>query len=102
MFENGSYLRRRKRFKVLKQQQQQQSDDEKITMIAKPLAKTSFFIDNLLASDTSTNTSFATSTSSNAENSYPPMQLLHGADFDLLRQLVLFSDARQQPTPTHW
>ncbi|CAF4239027.1 unnamed protein product, partial [Rotaria magnacalcarata] len=64
MFENGSYLRRRKRFKLLKQQQmklgededededENEEEEEKSMLIKKPIRKTSFFIDNLLGNDT--------------------------------------------------
>ncbi len=81
MFENGSYLRRRKRFKLLTK-----SNEEKTVNIKKPIKKprinipssstsssspiksqqikNSFFIDNLLGNDTNTNTSYTTSSPS--------------------------------------
>jgi hypothetical protein len=51
MFENGSYLRRRKRFKLLTK-----TSEGKIVNKKKPMKsqqkKCSFFIDNLLGNDT--------------------------------------------------
>ncbi|CAF1370667.1 unnamed protein product [Rotaria sordida] len=103
MFENGSYLRRRKRFKLLKQEQIKLDDDddeeeeeeeeeeqeEKSIIIQKPIRKTSFLIDNLLANDT--NTSFTTTSSSETNNS-TLHQLHYTTDFELLRKLTLFND----------
>jgi hypothetical protein len=88
MFENGSYLRRRKRFKTMKNEVQK--SDQREDKSAKPIRKTSFLIDNLLANDTSTNTSFATSSSSpsSSETNNTLQQLLYTTDFDLIRQLT--------------
>lgn len=84
MFENGSYLRRRKRFKTMNDQLKISSEDEQSMSTKKSIAKTSFLIDNLLANDTSTNTSVASSETN------PPIlqQCFHPTDFDLLRQLT--------------
>ncbi|CAF3098075.1 unnamed protein product [Rotaria socialis] len=102
MFENGSYLRRRKRFKLLKQQQMKLNEDEdeneeeeeeKSMIIKKPIRKTSFFIDNLLGNDTSTNTSSTTTSSCETNNSSSTMQQLpFTTDFELLLKLTLFND----------
>ncbi|CAF1275798.1 unnamed protein product [Rotaria magnacalcarata] len=104
MFENGSYLRRRKRFKLLKQQQmklgedededENEEEEEKSMLIKKPIRKTSFFIDNLLGNDTSTNTSSTTTSSCETNNSSSTVQQLQfTTDFELLRKLTLFNDA---------
>ncbi|CAF4554967.1 unnamed protein product, partial [Rotaria sp. Silwood2] len=101
MFENGSYLRRRKRFKLSKQEQikldeeeeEEEEEEEKSMMIKKPITKTSFLIDNLLANDTNTNTSFTTSSSSETNNS-TLHQLHYTTDFELLRKLTLFNDVK--------
>lgn len=94
MFENGSYLRRRKRFKLLKDAHIKSDEDEdKSITIKKPITKTSFLIDNLLANDTSTNTSSTTSSSSSCEiNNNTLHQLQYTTDFQLLRKLTLFND----------
>ncbi|CAF3680067.1 unnamed protein product [Rotaria sp. Silwood1] len=93
MFENGSYLRRRKRFKLLKQEQIKldEEEEEKSMINKKPITKTSFLIDNLLANDTNTNTSFTTSSSSETNNS-TLHQLQYTTDFEFLRKLTLFND----------
>jgi hypothetical protein len=103
MFENGSYLRRRKRFKLFKQQLNKSDEDEeeKCVRIQKPITKTSFLIDNLLANDTSTNTSFTTTSSS--ETKHPLQQLLYTTDFDLIRKLTLFNDVNgHHPQQLYW
>jgi hypothetical protein len=86
MFENGSYLRRRKRFKT-KENEPKKSDDDEDEKFVKPIRKTSFLIDNLLANDTSTNTSFASSPSSSETNN-TLQQLFYTNDFDRIRQLT--------------
>ena len=98
MFENGSYLRRRKRFKLLKQEQirfeeENRELEERIVKNRQPITKTSFLIDNLLANDTNTNTSFATSSSSSSssETSSTMQQLLFLTDSDPIRKLTLLN-----------
>ncbi|CAF1302847.1 unnamed protein product [Adineta steineri] len=117
MFENGSYLRRRKRFKLLKQKSNEEEDDEeeeeeeeeeqdeeeedeqeKSVRITKPITKTSFLIDNLLANDTNTNTSFTTTTTTTSSSSTTPetnntlQHLFYTTDFDFIHKLALFND----------
>ncbi|UJR09431.1 hypothetical protein I4U23_013671 [Adineta vaga] len=111
MFENGSYLRRRKRFKLFKQKivHEEEEEEEKDIIHTKPVrTKTSFFIDNLLANDTSTNTSFTTTTTTSSsspttttETIHPsPPQMFYTTDFDLIRQLVLFTES--QHPKSYW
>ncbi|CAF1096066.1 unnamed protein product [Adineta ricciae] len=102
MFENGSYLRRRKRFKLHKQKSNREEEEEeenKMLLDTKPVTtKTSFFIDNLLANDTtSTNTSFTTSSSSpTTETTHVLPQMFYTTDFDLIRQLYLLNENQHQ------
>ena len=81
MFENGSYLRRRKRFKTARNNEERKASSEE----KKSIAKSSFLIDNLLANETSTNTSVA---SSETNPSMYQQQFFHPTEFDLLRQLT--------------
>lgn len=76
MFENGSYLRRRKRFKSMK------TIESKCSLDKKSISNHSFLIDNLLAHDTSTNIS---SVSSSSSSNNPTQQFY---DVDLIRQLT--------------
>jgi hypothetical protein len=94
MFENGSYLRRRKRFKLFKL-----PEEDKSVIMKKPTEKTSFFIDNLLANDTSTNTSFTTSSS---ETNNTLQQLFFTTDFDLVRKLTFFNDVNGHHQQLYW
>ena len=52
MFENGSYLRRRKRFKLLNDQTSSSKRTDKSTSTTR---KTSFFIDEILADESNSN-----------------------------------------------
>jgi hypothetical protein len=121
MFENGSYLRRRKRFKLLTK-----SNEEKTVNIKKPIKKprinipssstsssspiksqqikNSFFIDNLLGNDTNTNTSYTTSSpsSSTSETNSTLKHLLYSTDFDIIRKLTFFSDIHGQQQQVYW
>lgn len=99
MFENGSYLRRRKRFKLLKDQIKLNEDEQRKSSInKKPITKTSFFIENLLANDTNTNTSSSTNSSSSETNS--TFQQLHFTnDLDFIRKITLFNEHHQ---PFYW
>lgn len=83
MFENGSYLRRRKRFKSMKRIQSNHSPSAS-SRKKKTTAKNSFLIDNLLANDTSTNVSSTSSSSSTALTTTSPIQQLF--DLELVRQ----------------
>jgi 5-enolpyruvylshikimate-3-phosphate synthase len=103
MFENGSYLRRRKRFKLLKKSHAEQTvNQKKVTKKELPLSspiksqqiKSSFFIDNLLANDT-------TSSSSSEANS-TLQHLLYTTDFDIVRKLTFFSDINGQQQQVYW
>jgi hypothetical protein len=114
MFENGSYLRRRKRFKLLKKSNEEKTVNIKKPLINTPLSspmksqqiKSSFFIDNLLGNDTNTNTSYTTTTSSSSSetNSSTLQQLFYSTDFDIVRKLAFFSDihGRQQQQQVYW
>ena len=81
MFENGSYLRRRKRFKTTLNERKTSENDEPSK---KSITNSSFLIENLLANETSTNTSVASS-----ETNHPIQQYLYPTEFDLFRQLTL-------------
>jgi hypothetical protein len=83
MFENGSYLRRRKRFKVKQNQLKKSDDDDGEEKSIKSIRKTSFLIDNLLANDTS-----IASSSSSSETNQNLQQLVYINDYDLIRQLT--------------
>ena len=106
MFENGSYLRRRKRFKLMKKSLPEEKaathaerTKAKIVETAAKLqpVKSSFLIDNLLANDTNTNTSYSTSSSSPTSELNSPFQhLLYQNDFDLVRKLTFLSDMNNQ------
>ncbi len=118
MFENGSYLRRRKRFKLLTKK----SNEEKTVNMKKPINKTlvnissssspmksqqiksSFFIDNLLGNDTNTNTSYTTSSpsSSTSETNSTLQHLLYSTDFDIVRKLTFFSEIHGQQQQVYW
>ena len=116
MFENGSYLRRRKRFKLMKK-----SFGEKTVTAAKATnkllgtgsaslavklqpVKSSFLIDNLLANDTNTNASYTTSSSSPpSELNYPLQHLLYTTDIDIVRKLTFFNEINnQQKQQSYW
>ena len=102
MFENGSYLRRRKRFKLFGK-----SSEEKIIHRKKPHhppiktqpMKSSFFIENLLANETNTNTS-CTTTSSDTNSTL--QQLFYTTDFDFVRKLSFLSDIHGQQQQVYW
>jgi hypothetical protein len=99
MFENGSYLRRRKRFKTMKKEVKKSDEQDKSMITKKSITKTSFLIDNLLANDTSTNTSFATSSSSPSSSettNHTLQKLLYTTDFDLIRHLTFHQHHPQQ------
>ncbi len=123
MFENGSYLRRRKRFKLLAKCNEEKTVNRKIprkkTLVNIPSSssssspiksqqiKSSFFIDNLLGNDTNTNTSYTTTTTSSSSS--PPSEtnstlqhLLYSTDFDIIRKLTFFSDIHGQQQQVYW
>jgi hypothetical protein len=114
MFENGSYLRRRKRFKLLKKSNEEKTVNMKKPLINTPLSspmksqqiKSSFFIDNLLGNDTNTNTSYTTTTSSSSSsetNGSTFQQLFYSTDFDIVRKLAFFSDIHgRQQQQVYW
>ncbi|CAF0807862.1 unnamed protein product [Adineta ricciae] len=95
MFENGSYLRRRKRFKLLKVSYGDKKSNEKTcpsTSSDRPQRKSSFFIDNLLGNDT--NTSY---TSSLSETNGPTMKnLFYSNDWNVVQKLAFLSDIHGQ------
>jgi hypothetical protein len=118
MFENGSYLRRRKRFKLLTK-----SNEEKTVNMKKSIKKTlvnipssssspmksqqiksSFFIDNLLGNDTNTNTSYTTSSpsSSPSETNSTLQHLLYSTDFDIVRKLTFFNEIHGHKQQVYW
>ena len=97
MFDNGSYLRRRKRFKLLNEQAEHKDalskNDNGVLAKTTSIRKTSFLIDHLLGNETSTNASFtSSSSSSSSEANSPRQQLLVTAHFDLRRHLILLHD----------
>ena len=120
MFENGSYLRRRKRFKLMKKTHEDKSMDmerasKKMLAHASsppvklPPVKSSFFIDNLLGNDANTNISYASSSSSSAsstssEVTSPLQHLLYASDLNIVRKLTFLSDikAQQQQQSVFW
>ena len=110
MFENGSYLRRRKRFKLLNK-----PNTEKTVTMKSPIKtnlintssssspmksqqmKSSFFIDNLLANDTNTDTSHTTSSASSPSETNSLWQhLLYSNDFSIVQKLTYFNDIHGQ------
>jgi hypothetical protein len=116
MFENGSYLRRRKRFKLISK-----SHEGKTVNMKKPITtfldtpssspiksqqiKSSFLIDNLLANDTNTNASYTTSSSSSSprlETNSTLQHLLCSTEFDIIRKLTFFSDIHGQQQQVYW
>ena len=95
MFENGTYLRRRKRFKLLKTSYEDKKSNEKTypgTSSDRPQRKSSFFIDNLLGNDT--NTSY---TSSSSETNSPTLKnLFYSNDWNVVQKLAFLSDMHGQ------
>lgn len=92
MFENGSYLRRRKRFKLLKKSYGDKKTNEKSnpdTSSDRPQRKSSFFIDNLLRNDTSF-------TSSSETNSPTLKNLFYSNDWNVVQKLAFLSDIHGQ------
>ncbi|CAF4510489.1 unnamed protein product [Rotaria socialis] len=115
MFENGSYLRRRKRFKLLNKSHTEHTVITKQTIkptlvntsspIKSQPIKSSFFIDNLLANDTNTNTSYTTSSASSpSEANCTLKHLLYSTDLDLVQKLTFFNDfhGQQQQQQVYW
>lgn len=115
MFENGSYLRRRKRFKLMNKSNEQKTVNvkklTKTNLASTPSPsptksqqiKSSFFIDNLLANDTSTNTSYTTSTASSPSETNCALQhLLYSTDFDIVQKLTLLNDFHGQQQQVYW
>ncbi|CAF3333417.1 unnamed protein product [Rotaria socialis] len=114
MFENGSYLRRRKRFKLLNKSHTENTVITKQTIkptlvntssrIKSQPIKSSFFIDNLLANDTNTNTSYTTSSASSPSEVNCTLQhLLYSTDLDLVQKLTFFNDFHgQQQQQVYW
>lgn len=114
MFENGSYLRRRKRFKLLAKSHEGKTVNIKKTPLSSSSSssspiksqqiKSSFFIDNLLGNDTNTNTSYSTSspTSSTSETNCTLQHLLYSNDPDIVRKLTILSDIHGQQQQVYW
>lgn len=118
MFENGSYLRRRKRFKLLttKSHEKNKINIKKPHMnttttttlpIKSQQIKNSFFIDNLLGNDnTNTNISYPTSSpsssTSTSETNSTLQHLLYSNDFDIVRKLTYLSDIHGQQQQVYW
>ncbi|CAF2398745.1 unnamed protein product [Rotaria sp. Silwood2] len=115
MFENGSYLRRRKRFKLLNKCNVEKTVNKKkpikTTLVNTPSSspnksqqiKSSFFIDNLLAHDTNTSTSYTTSSASSPSETNCTLQhLLYSVDFDLVQKLTYFNDFHGQQQQVYW
>jgi hypothetical protein len=100
MFENGSYLRRRKRFKLITKSHEEKKTIKK-SLLHSPnksqQIKTSFFIDNLLGNDT--NASYTTSSS---ESNSTLQHLLYSTEFDLVKKLTCFSDIHGQQQQVYW
>jgi len=109
MFENGSYLRRRKRFKLIPKTNEEKKSIKK-NLVNSPIKsqqiKSSFFIDNLLGNDTNTNTSYTISSPSSpspsSETNSTLQQILFSTDFDLVRKLTFFSDIHRQQQQVYW
>ena len=109
MFENGSYLRRRKRFKLILPAEHHKSDveDDKSPSSSetKPGRKPSFLIDHLLAQDTTADASYTTSSSSSSssETTSCVPQPPYTTNFDLVRQLTLLNEVkRHQLAQLYW
>jgi hypothetical protein len=123
MFENGSYLRRRKRFKLLAKSNEEKTVNRKIprkkTLVNIPSSsssspiksqqiKSSFFIDNLLGNDTNTNTSYTTTTTTSSSSSPPSetnstlQHLLYSTDFDIVRKLTFFNEIHGHKQQVYW
>ena len=111
MFENGSYLRRRKRFKLMKKAHEDKSVDIERARkkmlghvssppppVKLPPVKSSFFIDNLLGNDANTNISYASSSvsSTSSEVTSPLQHLLYASDLSIVRKLTFLSDIKLQ------
>lgn len=103
MFENGSYLRRRKRFKLLTKPS---SEINKTTNSTTPVKnhpnKCSFFIDNLLANETNTSCPSSSSSSPPSEVNSTFQHLLYSTDLDLVRKLTLLNDIHTQQQQVYW
>lgn len=120
MFENGSYLRRRKRFKLLNKSNTEKIINTKTSIktnhintpssssssspIKSQQIKNSFFIDNLLANDTNTNTSYTTSSSlsSSSETNCTLPNILYPTDLNLIKKLTFFNDFHRQQQQVYW
>ena len=109
MFENGSYLRRRKRFKLLKKSHENKTVNIQKQLDTPPMKsqqiKSSFLIDSLLANDT--NTSYATTSSSSSlsptsETNSTLQHLLYSTDFNIIRKLTFFNDIHGQQQQVYW
>ena len=101
MFENGSYLRRRKRFKLLTKPPETNKTNNQTTPNKSQSNKCSFFIDNLLANET--NTSCTSSSSSPPSETNSTFQhLLYPTDFELVRKLTLLNDIHAQQQQVYW
>ncbi len=111
MFENGSYLRRRKRFKLLNKSHENKTVNIKKQLDTPPIKsqqiKSSFLIDSLLANDT--NTSYTTSSSLSSlsptsETNSTLQHLLYSTDFNIIRKLTFFNDihGQQQQQQVYW
>jgi hypothetical protein len=97
MFENGSYLRRRKRFKLLTKSPEGKTVNKKKSAKSQQ-KKCSFFIENLLGNDR--NISYPTSPPSDTNNTL--QQLLFATDIDIVKKLKLLSDIHGQQQQVYW
>ncbi|UJR36734.1 hypothetical protein I4U23_029449 [Adineta vaga] len=107
MFENGSYLRRRKRFKLLKKSYEEKKSNEKNNVTTsspnRQQIKSSFFIDNLLGNDTNTDASYTSSSPSLSETTCSTSQnLLYSNDWNIVRKLAFLSDIHGQQQQIYW
>jgi hypothetical protein len=106
MFENGSYLRRRKRFKLLKKSYEEKAAKEKNPVSApstnRSPIKSSFFIDHLLGNDVNTNASYTSSSSSTETNCSGLLNVVHSNDWNIARKLAFLSDMHGQQQQIYW
>lgn len=106
MFENGSYLRRRKRFKLTKKTHENTKNSFQQTPNKTSTMKTSFFIENLLANDTNASytTTPSSSPTSSSETSSNLQQVLYPNEFELLKKFSFLNDihSQQQQQQAFW
>jgi hypothetical protein len=99
MFENGSYLRRRKRFKLLAKSPEGKTVNKKKS-IKSEQKKSSFSIDSLLGNET--NISCPTSPPSSSDVNNTLQQLLFATDIDIVKKLKLLNEIHAQQQQVYW